>query len=586
MSSSGFILHLYRKDKLAGVMREELSNTARARTHLENLITMGDSITIDRVKNSEVILFITDSPCDPDRSHSVISSRYEKVFRDLEISPESWLKGLDLFKACQEINAAPTLPEEQRQTRILASQIPFMIPYIAVLFTGHNYTRFGLLSMEGFDTAAGNTLFLLDKDGQIIWTGDGPDYTKEALADTHLNQSLLTEIAHSSAAGRKPKLREIADRAILSFASIPPNWTLVSLSYRPTALKPVTFAIRQVIYLITGFAFLFLLLSKFGAEYVTRPLRELRTQAERIGRGEFTARFDTKGDSEIVAVKSAFNVMAEKVLLLLEETRQSAELQAELELAQQMQLLLVPPNHVQVGDHGAFSYLKYASRCGGDWWGYLEVPRPGRKPLLVALIGDVTGHGTPSALITATARGAVSMLARTLETQPALAEDPNTFLRRLNEVIHDAAKGTISMTLFAAVLDPEAGKLTCANAGHNFPYLLLPGLNVASPSQIKVVGESSIPLGVSLDTVYDGMQTFPWVPGARLFLYTDGLIDCQKDSRNVFDRKHLRRALQAHSNLGAEALLRQLLRDRELLAAGATQPDDVTAVVFELRGDL
>ena len=79
-----------------------------------------------------------------------------------------------------------------------------------------------------------------------------------------------------------------------------------------------------------------------------------------------------------------------------------------MELARQVQQAMLPPTVLD--QHGALKvvgYCKPASSCGGDWWMYRKLSN-GR---MLLVLGDATGHGIHSAMIAATARGAVEALA-------------------------------------------------------------------------------------------------------------------------------------------------------------------------------
>ncbi|MEO7163107.1 MAG: PP2C family protein-serine/threonine phosphatase, partial [Bdellovibrionia bacterium] len=215
--------------------------------------------------------------------------------------------------------------------------------------------------------------------------------------------------------------------------------------------------------------------------------------------------------------------------------------------------------------------------CGGDWWGFVELERPNLSPLVLLMIGDVTGHGTSSALVSATVRGGLSILENWLKS--GLNLDPREINRYFNSVVFQAAKGSIGMTFFTAVIDSEKNEIYCSNAGHNFPYILAP--DETGIFQIKPIGSSGTPLGYQENTIYEDIDTYSWPPGSRMFLYTDGLTECVQDGVNLFDRKQLRKLLIEHSHLGAANLLSRILSARDQRIGNFPPYDDVTVVVFE-----
>ena len=579
--STLFFLQLYKKDKLAAVFQTEISNTTQVAGHLENLLSLAKVIDIEKAKTSKDIIYLMDNPCNSaagKKGH--ISDLYRKHFEDLEINPTAWSESLDLFKVCATLSANPLAPLSTPSNKVIIvpSKVQMMQPYIVTLIRGSIGDRLAVISMDGFTTSAANTLFLVDGEGNTLWSADGEDFLKKALADTGINQSHLLKFSQEAIQSGVPTITRAGIDGLVSYVKVQEEWAMISLSYEPTTLQPVYYATTQSILLALGFAFLCLFIGKRSAVLVTRPLNELKLHAERLGRGDFESRIEIQGEDEISIVKMAFNSMTDKVIQLIEATKTHAALQTELQLAEEIQQMLIPEKFLKKQGYQIASYLKSATHCGGDWWGCLEIERPGRPPLVLVMIGDVTGHGTSSALVTATVRGGLSILENWLKS--GLTLDPREINRYFNSVVFQAAKGSIGMTFFTAVIDAEKNEIHCTNAGHNFPYILTPdetGKNI----DVKSIGKSSIPLGYAVDTLYKDLDTYRWSPGSRLFLYTDGLIECLKDGVNLYDRKQLRKAIKRHGALSANKLLSQILSERDERIGDLPPEDDVTVVVVE-----
>ena len=224
------------------------------------------------------------------------------------------------------------------------------------------------------------------------------------------------------------------------------------------------------------------------------------------------------------------------------------------------------------------SFADTATQCGGDWWGYLEAHASDGRPLTVLMIGDVTGHGVSSALMTAAVRGGAFVLSRRLESEPALALDPARMMRLVNRSILDAGQGKMNMTFFIAVIDPRKKKVHCANAAHVQSYLMHPEGSRAGKKISGIGAKSGITLGDNADAVYEN-ETHDWFPGSKLFLYTDGLTDVVVDGKNLFERKHLRKILAANQDESAERILTALMSERDVVAKDQPKVDDVTVVV-------
>ncbi len=223
--------------------------------------------------------------------------------------------------------------------------------------------------------------------------------------------------------------------------------------------------------------------------------------------------------------------------------------------------------------------MEPASQCGGDWWGYIEVPNPsGGSSYLVMMIGDVEGHGTAQALITGGVQGALGMLAPWLKEHPECCSKPEAILDFFNQSIFGATKGALTMTFTVAMIDRDARLLRVANAGHPFPYVLRPtGEGGALVPQ--AVTQAGIPLGSAANTLYDQHVAVPWQPGSHLFLYTDGLVQCIREGEPLFTRKELRQTLVEFSSLKGNEFFSKVMSERRRRISDCPQKDDVSAVV-------
>lgn len=608
--SSFFLVDLYRKDKLSGLFEGELTNTRGVASRIESLLTLADVIVPQKVVNSREIIFIADQPCAKTGPGALIVSKFHaRLFNDLDIKPEDLVSAPDLVAACLSIygpkaasaemaattshgpalipTASATSPAapagvdpasaEHDGITILPDGPQLSAPYLRLLLHGPRSNRLVFLSVDGFNTAAANTLFVTDRQGKLIWSADGEKFVKTALFDTGITEEDIKMAIIQARSTSQSNLEEKGRAGLLSYARIGPEWVIFSLTYRPTAFQPIYYALFQSICLVLGFVFLCFFFGKNFSSLLTRPLLELKASAERIGRGDFGTRFLVKGMDEFSTVKEAFNTMIERIMALIEDTKAKANLESELELAQQVQALLMPKESVDTKDFHLSSFVRNASQCGGDWWGYMEGKNTRGNPALVVLIGDATSHGAASALVTAAARGALSMLTSWIESRPEMLDDPTQILKHFNRAIWDAARGSIGMTFFAAVIDPVIGEMRTANAGHNFPYLIMP--QAAGAPKIKAITQAGVPLGYNENVEYESFSTHEWQKGFQLLLYTDGLIEVMKDDQSVFDRRKLLKSLQKNGTSKGKGLLSRVLNEWEKDIQGIPQPDDVTVVL-------
>jgi serine phosphatase RsbU (regulator of sigma subunit) len=258
-------------------------------------------------------------------------------------------------------------------------------------------------------------------------------------------------------------------------------------------------------------------------------------------------------------------------VFLLQETARKASLDKELEVARTVQEALVPPADViAVGRVSLAGFFEPASTCGGDVWTWKHLS----KDRVLLLIGDVTGHGVPAALIAAVVLGAAELLPP--DVTPAGA------LTLLNQAVYRAGKGKLLMSCFVIVMDVASGELSYAGAGHPAPFVLrrlgdkvAVGSLVARGSQL---GEAAfLPSPVGHATI---------APGDLLLLFSDGITECQDAAGELWGERRLRRAItraaQAEHDAGEVSVGRfrgELARALGAFAGKAERSDDMTFVV-------
>lgn len=95
---------------------------------------------------------------------------------------------------------------------------------------------------------------------------------------------------------------------------------------------------------------------------------------------------------------------------------------------------------------------------------------------------------------------------------------------QLNRHVFHMTQGKMFTTLGLALIDLSSGtaRLEYASAGHLDPYIFRNG-------QVMELQCSSLPLGISPDTVYQGILN-TLAPGDIFILYTDGIIESRHAS--------------------------------------------------------
>ncbi|MFE7183341.1 SpoIIE family protein phosphatase [Streptomyces erythrochromogenes] len=192
---------------------------------------------------------------------------------------------------------------------------------------------------------------------------------------------------------------------------------------------------------------------------------------------------------------------------------QRGMLQAERALAARLQstLLPIPEQSLELaGLCVAVACIPADSgvNVGGDWYSAIELPD--KSALFV--VGDVAGHGLAAV-------GTMAQLRFTAKGMAITGSALIDVLRRLNNLLlHTDSEPSATATMVIGRYQPEVRRLTWARAGHLPPLLLRGGRAAFLPQPDGCL------LGAARDSVY-GQAVIDLLPGDRLLLYTDGLVE-------------------------------------------------------------
>jgi serine phosphatase RsbU (regulator of sigma subunit) len=315
------------------------------------------------------------------------------------------------------------------------------------------------------------------------------------------------------------------------------------------------------------------LLAIFQGLQISKPIKLLAWKADQIARGDLEARVEVKSTDEIGILGENFNFMADQIVVLLHQTAEKAHMEKELEVARTIQETLVPPNDpIQKGIFKLAGYFQPASQCGGDWWTWHELV--GDKVLIV--VGDVTGHGVPSAMITAAAKAACDVARSQYGDNVTVTK----LLEIMNYAIYESAKRKFVMTCFASIIDTKRRTITYANAGHNFPYLYRVGEDGKGEfGSLMIRGNR---LGDLKESKYEE-KTTELIPGDILVWYTDGIVECENGAGEEYGEKRFRASVRRAAALDAGEIRDAVVTDAGAFFGEALRKDDITLVIGKVQ---
>ena len=277
-------------------------------------------------------------------------------------------------------------------------------------------------------------------------------------------------------------------------------------------------------------------------------------------------------------------ILGRDITEVLAERSVRARLENELETAQLVQAAFFPASHISTSGLEIAAFYQPAAMCSGDWWGHFVLG----PDLDLYCIGDVSGHGAASALVTAMTQATCLNYAdqqRSRRRRPKNL-DPQPLLKQLNAILFATFKGDCYMTFFALLFDTRRGIVSVANAGHNFPFVLrtLPSAvggakQRAWPDPLMVSGN---PLGCEQDATYK-IEKWPIAAGDRYVLFTDGMIECLSEKGRPFANAGLRRTMIKNKDQDTLAFRDGIVADALAHFGNKPLKDDLTLLVIDVE---
>ncbi|HWN72061.1 MAG TPA: GAF domain-containing SpoIIE family protein phosphatase, partial [Haliangium sp.] len=260
------------------------------------------------------------------------------------------------------------------------------------------------------------------------------------------------------------------------------------------------------------------------------------------------------------------------------EATTRVEVLQQMKLAEAVQRALVPSGEViECGAVRISGLWAPASRCGGDWWWVHELD-DGR---VLVLIGDVTGHGLPAAMVTAAAKGCYDVAQKLRGNDLDVVE----LLSLLDAAVRTVGGESFHMTCFATLLDPAAGQMIFANAGHLVPYLCR--VQPDGSVDLGVLSARGAPLGAGNPASHRA-HTRELLRGDTLVWYTDGLVESVDRSGRQFGDRRLQRILRKidPGSTDARAVRDHIVRAALAFQGGVRAEDDITLVVARVEAGM
>ncbi|MBR3641679.1 MAG: SpoIIE family protein phosphatase [Oscillibacter sp.] len=334
--------------------------------------------------------------------------------------------------------------------------------------------------------------------------------------------------------------------------------------------RTTIFVLLAVVVLLVGAAALIL------AKRIVKPLETMSKRVLSLNENDLQFRMEPtyRTGDEIEVLAESFAMLSEKTVQYISEvqrvTAEKERIGTELALATRIQSDMLPniyPAFPERKEFDIYASMDPAKEVGGDFYDFFLVD----DDHLCMVVADVSGKGVPAALF---------MMASkiVLANNAMLGKSPAKILTDTNAAICSKNREEMFVTVWLGVLELSTGKLTAANAGHEYPMLMQPGgdFELVKDKHGFVIG--------GMEGARYREYELTLQPGAKIFLYTDGVPEATSTEQELFGTDRTLAALNADTSAAPEKLLRNVRAAVDAFVKDAEQFDDLTMLCLEYRG--
>jgi sigma-B regulation protein RsbU (phosphoserine phosphatase) len=264
----------------------------------------------------------------------------------------------------------------------------------------------------------------------------------------------------------------------------------------------------------------------------------------------------------LMLLASQVAIIVEKAMLH-EQLVEKKRLEAQLEVARQVQLALLPERDPEVDGFDISAYNFSTEEVSGDYYDFVK-PYEDHLGLVIA---DVSGKGVPASLLMAFLRASLRAAIR-------IGYAPNVGMAKVNFLLWETVEPHQYVTAFYGMLDATNRTLAFVNAGHNPPLLL------ERSGAARFIEHGGLPLGMFRDTRYYE-HYLPIESGQTLVLYTDGATEAPSPAGEEYGRNRLARTVNACRDRPPREMIDYIYNDVFDWTGGRGAGDDVTFVVIK-----
>jgi sigma-B regulation protein RsbU (phosphoserine phosphatase) len=338
-------------------------------------------------------------------------------------------------------------------------------------------------------------------------------------------------------------------------------WEIDDTAVTASAFGKDVFVFIVVLYTI--FVAIALSLNFMVGRSILNPITEMMKVLRKVQRGNFHRKVKVVSNDELGRLGDGINEMTQG---LLERDR----MRESLNLAKEVQHALLPQAPPEITGLDMAAHINYCDETGGDYYDFFYNHDTDPKKISI-LIGDVSGHGVPSALLMASAR---AFFRQRLALPGSISQVVSDVNRQL---AIDVRESGAFMTLFYLTIDLNNSRLNWVRAGHD-PVILYD----SGSGRFEKLRGSGLALGVDDKHIYKEYKKEGLTQGQILVLGTDGIWEAQNSRGDYFGKDPLFRIIRQYADIDAKGLLTTCLFSLEKFRGDAPPEDDATLIVVKV----
>jgi sigma-B regulation protein RsbU (phosphoserine phosphatase) len=298
---------------------------------------------------------------------------------------------------------------------------------------------------------------------------------------------------------------------------------------------------------------------------LSRPFASIIRSLTRVREGHFDGRVQVTSNDEIGYTGDVVNQMTEGL-------KEREQMRLAMMLAREVQQNLLPGMDPCVRGLDIAGTSIYCDETGGDYYDYIHYENGAAEGMpLAVVVGDVSGHGVPSALLMATAR---ALLRQRLSLPGDLADVFNDVNRQLTQDVGDSGQ---FMTLMGLAVNPVTGAVVWVRAGHDPAILYDPGAD----RFVRLAGPG-VALGADTASRYTLQHRQNLAEGSIILMGTDGIWEACSVHGEMFGKERIRALIKSHAGASAKTIRDRLVGALKDFCGSSELEDDITMVVIKL----